>query len=112
MGKPCKKSGGKKNRGTPKKKGGGNTVSGGTPQRLGADMYAALANGINYSSRAHCDLDFWFSLLLINVPDLISEPPIVTPSTKGIRVGGDFIFLFSFFHLLAVFFPISTFWLS
>jgi hypothetical protein len=43
-----------------------------------AAMFAALANAIDYnaidySSRAHTDLDFWFSLLTVNVPLLLSS---------------------------------------
>jgi hypothetical protein len=44
----------------------------GEKNRKEAAMFAALANAIDYSSRAHTDLDFWFSLLTVNVPHLLS----------------------------------------
>jgi hypothetical protein len=45
----------------------------GEKKRKKASMFAALANAIDYSSRAHTDLDFWFSLLTVNIPHLLSE---------------------------------------
>jgi transcriptional regulator with XRE-family HTH domain len=46
-----------------------NSIPRGEKKKKQAAMFAALANAIDYSSRAHTDEDFWFSLLTVNVPE-------------------------------------------